>query len=271
MILKKGDNGENIKTLQNFLKITADGNFGPGTEKAVKEWQKTNGLTDDGIVGPTTASKMGIVLKEEVVSAKPSEKKWENITIQGSTFPDAPIKTDMKISLSKEMTSEYLPTLEKAMGDQPKGFKLLCTIMAQKEGFFKGSRSYATNNPGNIGNTDSGANKKNLSLADGILLQKNYILSIVEGKHSAFPMNKKKTISPYYSPEIAKNAKTYGMSPYLPGYEFIFTGQIDQFVKIYSTGARGGNSYLSMIISYFNQNGIKLSPESKIQDIIKIS
>jgi peptidoglycan hydrolase-like protein with peptidoglycan-binding domain len=269
MTLKKGDNGENVKILQNFLKIKADGDFGPGTELKVKEWQKANSLTEDGVVGPTTASKMGIVLKEEV-TAQLLEKKWENLTIQGSTFPDAPIKTDMKISLSKEMINEYLPALEKVMGDQPKGFKLLCTIMAQKEGFFKGSRSYATNNPGNIGNTDSGANKKNLSLADGILLQKNYILSIVEGKHNAFSMNKKKIIPPYYSPEIAKNAKTYGMSPYLPGYEFVFTGQIDQFVKIYSTGARGGNSYLSMIISYFNQNGIKISPESKIQDIIKI-
>ena len=60
------------------------------------------------------------------------------------------------------------------------------------------------------------------------------------------------------------------MSPYLPGYEFTFTGQLDQFVKIYSTGARGGNSYLSMIISYFNQNGLSIKPESKIQDVIKL-
>lgn len=266
-MLKKGDKGENVKILQNFLKLKADGDFGPGTEKVVKDWQRSNGLTEDGVVGPTTASKMGIILKEESL---PSEKKWEGITIQGSTFPDAPIKSDMKILLSKEMTNEYLPALETVMGDQPKGFKLLCTIMAQKEGFFKGSRSYSTNNPGNIGNTDSGANKKNLSLADGVLLQKNYILSIIEGKHSAFPMNKKKIIPPYYSPEIAKNAKTYGMSPYLPGYEFTFTGQLDQFVKIYSTGARGGNSYLSMIISYFNQNGLSIKPESKIQDVIKL-
>ena len=59
------------------------------------------------------------------------------------------------------------------------------------------------------------------------------------------------------------------MSPYVPGYDFIFTGQLDQFVKIYATGARAGNSYLSMILSYFKKNGIYITQHSKIQDIIK--
>ena len=61
------------------------------------------------------------------------------------------------------------------------------------------------------------------------------------------------------------------MSPYLPGYEFIYTGQLDQFVKIYATGARGGNGYVSLIISYFKKNGITITPQSKIQDIIKLN
>ena len=60
------------------------------------------------------------------------------------------------------------------------------------------------------------------------------------------------------------------MSPYLPGYNFVFTGQLDQFVKIYATGARAGNGYVNMIISYFKKNGIYITPKSKIQDIIKI-
>ncbi len=39
---------------------TIDGNFGPGTGKAVKAFQKAKGLTVDGIAGPATLSKMGI-------------------------------------------------------------------------------------------------------------------------------------------------------------------------------------------------------------------
>ena len=40
IVLKKGSKGESVKTLQEFLKITADGIFGINTEAAVKSWQK---------------------------------------------------------------------------------------------------------------------------------------------------------------------------------------------------------------------------------------
>lgn len=61
IVLKKGSKGESVKTLQEFLKITADGDFGPKTEAAVKSWQKAHGLFDDGIVGPKTWAAMGIL------------------------------------------------------------------------------------------------------------------------------------------------------------------------------------------------------------------
>lgn len=195
---------------------------------------------------------------------------YKNVTIEGSTFPGKPYSYAVKISFTKEMLNEYIPALNEALPNAPRGLKLLLTIMANKEGFYKGTRSYKYNNPGNIGNTDSGANKALPSLKDGILLQKDYVEKVVAGKHPAYPLNKPVNIKPYYSEEIAKNQKTYGLNPYLPGYKFTFTGQLDQYVKIYSTGARGGNSYINMIISYFKQNGIDITPESKIQDIIKI-
>lgn len=60
MILKKGSKGREVKELQEYLNISADGDFGPGTEKAVKKWQTQNGLTADGIVGPKTWDAMGL-------------------------------------------------------------------------------------------------------------------------------------------------------------------------------------------------------------------
>lgn len=52
--LKKGSKGEDVKSLQRALGITDDGDFGPGTEKAVKAFQESHGLTADGIVGDKT-------------------------------------------------------------------------------------------------------------------------------------------------------------------------------------------------------------------------
>lgn len=195
--------------------------------------------------------------------------KYKNVTIQGSIFPDAPISNNRKITLSKEINEEYIPTLNALMKTDAYGFRLLLTIMAHQEGFFKGSRSYKTHNPGNIGNTDSGLNTPITNLEQGIIAQRNYFLKIINGKHSSYPMNNRVVLKPFYSKEIANNPQ-YGLPCNLPGYDFIFTGQLDQFVKIYSTGARGGNGYLSTIISFFHSHGVEINAQSKIQDIIKI-
>ena len=58
MLLKKGDNNDNVKLLQTKLGIEPIGNFGPKTEEAVKAFQLKNGLTPDGIVGPGTWAKI---------------------------------------------------------------------------------------------------------------------------------------------------------------------------------------------------------------------
>jgi putative chitinase len=58
MLLKIGSTGEDVKKLQEKLGTTADGSFGPGTEKLVKEWQLKNGLTTDGIIGDISWSKL---------------------------------------------------------------------------------------------------------------------------------------------------------------------------------------------------------------------
>jgi hypothetical protein len=60
MLLKIGSKGREVKELQEFLGIGADGIFGSGTEASVKKWQSDNGLKSDGIVGPATWDAMGL-------------------------------------------------------------------------------------------------------------------------------------------------------------------------------------------------------------------
>lgn len=56
--LRRGSKGEDVKRMQAKLGLAADGDFGPGTEAALKKWQATNGLTADGVAGPKTLAKL---------------------------------------------------------------------------------------------------------------------------------------------------------------------------------------------------------------------
>lgn len=64
--LKKGSKGNDVKALQILLIVGgyscgsagADGDFGSGTDIAVKEYQRKHGLTADGVVGAVTWGKL---------------------------------------------------------------------------------------------------------------------------------------------------------------------------------------------------------------------
>ena len=83
MLLKVGSKGEDVKKLQSKLGLTADGSFGPGTEKAVKAWQTANGLKADGIVGDGTWAKM---FSSETPSAPVAKPAAAPVVIPPSEF-----------------------------------------------------------------------------------------------------------------------------------------------------------------------------------------
>jgi hypothetical protein len=49
--LKLGSKGDNVRKWQAIIGVNVDGDFGPATEAATKEWQRKKGLVIDGIVG----------------------------------------------------------------------------------------------------------------------------------------------------------------------------------------------------------------------------
>ena len=56
--LRKGSKGDMVKQIQEKLGIVADGDFGPGTEAAVRAWQTKAGLFADGVVGSKSLAKL---------------------------------------------------------------------------------------------------------------------------------------------------------------------------------------------------------------------
>lgn len=83
MVLKLGSRGNEVKLLQEELNLKTDGIFGPLTEEAVKDFQRSNGLEVDGIAGANTLSKLNLSvnkrnIKEIIVhcSATPEGKDF---------------------------------------------------------------------------------------------------------------------------------------------------------------------------------------------------
>lgn len=60
VIVKRGDRGAAVRSIQEELGISADGLFGAQTERAVKRFQRGHDLVPDGIVGPLTRGALGL-------------------------------------------------------------------------------------------------------------------------------------------------------------------------------------------------------------------
>lgn len=195
--------------------------------------------------------------------------KYKDLIVDGSVVPFAEqSRNNIKVSFSDEIINEYIPEWNRI--EAPKGIKWLALIMAQKEGFEEGTRAYKHKNPGNIGNTDSGANKSFATLKEGIEFQIKFLRNIANGSNKNFKLNVLTTLKPYYSKEIAKNQKTYQLDPYCPGYRFVYTGQLDQFIKIYATGPRQRNTYLSLIRSYFKNLGYNITDKTTLKELLEL-
>jgi len=238
----------------------------------------------EATVMPKTGEMALVAITAEIVAASIKE----NIGFKPSRWPyyspnDAvpldiespssgtPPTSNANYSVNSTIKTKYIPELKKINGT--KGLKMLALIIAQKEGYYSNTKSYRTNNPGNIGNTDTGATNSFPTLKAGIQGQFDYISRVVKGKHASYPLGKNKNIPPYYSPEIANNIFNYNVNPYLPGYKFTpYRGTLEQFIKIYSTAARGSNGYLSGIISFFHKNGFtNVTEKTTLQELIKLN
>ena len=75
--LRRGDKGDDVRSVQLALARAGnspgsiDGDFGKKTEEATRKFQKSRGLTQDGIVGPATLAALGLA-KKPAVPAQPA-------------------------------------------------------------------------------------------------------------------------------------------------------------------------------------------------------
>ena len=92
--IRKGNRNKYVTEMQTILQklgydlgiCGADGDFGTATEKALKEFQRDNGLQQDGICGPKSWSALEKAIGK--ISEKPAEERW-SVTIPNLTKEQA--------------------------------------------------------------------------------------------------------------------------------------------------------------------------------------
>lgn len=165
-------------------------------------------------------------------------------------------------SVSNTIKTVYIPALEKAVPNGSKGIKLLMTAQTQMEGFAPGTKSYRTNNPGNIGNTDNGGTKNFDTLDAGIKGQYKYTVGVALNQNKNYKIGERKKAPSIYDNDSGQS---------YPGIDFKYNGTLDQYLKIYSTGARKYDTYLNLVVGYFRKNGYTITGETTLQEIHDIA
>ena len=155
--------------------------------------------------------------------------------------PDSAKGTSMKSVMSKPAMPEYEKVIN-TINSISKGKKYLATAQAGVEGFYPGSKSYKTNNPGNIGNTDDGKTRSFPTLKEGIVAQTEKVVS-------------------------GQGSYKIGSKPTCALGNEVYDGSLYQYLRIYATGARVNNNYVNAIIGYFSDNGKNITARTKMSDI----
>ena len=108
--LRRGDQNDAVRVLQQYLmsygylSTTPDGQFGSGTERAVKLFQEANGLTADGIAGPGTLAILygGDVVKYNEYFGSSGSSGSSGSTGSVSATPTPKPNTDIVIQWESE-------------------------------------------------------------------------------------------------------------------------------------------------------------------------
>jgi lysozyme len=85
--LRAGNKGQEVKRLQCHLGTGADGDFGPITDAAVRNYQSLHGLTVDGIAGSQTLGHLNIAVLSGIdVSAWNGTINWKKVANSGVKY-----------------------------------------------------------------------------------------------------------------------------------------------------------------------------------------
>lgn len=201
---------------------------------------------NNGLITDSTDTGLYLLIMKKTQKAYYGGKKL-SITDSGA----APTSTDFggqstyPVKPSEVIIKEYVPVLNTVLPQLPKGVKLLLQAQTQQEGFYPAngtrpaSKSYRTNNPGNV--YPDGNKNGFRTLNDGIKAQWDYVLKpTYDGK------------SQHYKP-------TFTLFEYISTYAPV-------------SDNNDPTSYTNFIINYFKHvANITITPNTTLNDIKNIT
>lgn len=111
--IRPGDTGGAVTAVQSSLAsygytVALDGQFGPQTERAVRLWQRANGLVVDGVVGPVTSATLRPAVR---VNPPPAATPATPEQIIRAVWPDDSEQHALAIAYRE---SRWVPTVRNA-------------------------------------------------------------------------------------------------------------------------------------------------------------
>lgn len=135
-VLREGSSGDQVIELQTRLKELGfdpgivDGDFGPRTTSAVRDFQRSRGLGDDGVVGPQTLAALQLVLSRPASEHGPSVTARVTPELVSRMFPSTPVG-NIRTNLPFVLTALD----EEVLGDKNMVLMALATIRAETASF----------------------------------------------------------------------------------------------------------------------------------------
>ncbi len=249
-VLKIKSKGNEVKKLQRMLKqlgyaVEPDGDFGSGTEKAVKKFQREHNLDDDGVVGKNTMDLLvSLIANTPVVPATNTSSKTEAEWLKTKTWDKA---TDQRIALVhpkiRAKAIEFIVRCQNELGKTFRVSSSLRTIKEQNELYAQG-RTQAQLNAKGLNGVTAKPEKLQVTKVIGGYSYHNYGLAIdvVEIKSGKAIWNQTD-----WKPIVAI-AKQLGFKwggdwksfKDLPHFQITFGKTASQLLEIYMQGDRVG-------------------------------
>jgi len=262
-MLKLGSSGPDVVELQKSLQSAGfspgafDGQFGPGTEAAVLAFQHSKGLAADGIVGPNTATALGLAGIPTIPSAIPG------VTVQvvSQMFPVTPIG-NIKANLPPVLNALVASTLS----DKAMVLMALGTIRAETESFLPISEGQSRFNTSPGGHPfdlyDNRADLGNTGPPDGANFRGRGFVQLT-GRDNYTRYSKEIGVDLVNSPELANDAQIAAklLARFLGDREDrIREALAENDLKAARRLVNGGSHGLDMFTDAFNR-GMHLIPD----------